>query len=219
DVPEWIIDKAKRSKELTLDDNPIDILDVEKKGRKAKLYNEDKLSITWSISKYGKHTLRLSGLVKRMITPPQYSFDDIWKLLLGDDFKFWDSDNSKFLVSFNQLSEKERHTFKTTRVFNNPNLKGLGTFNEFNMDLDIAPSSQEEAEKWGNWLLIEDLSKFITEKGYREHVQEIKSKFPLFNISLLKQKDLVSKLNELATKNQRYRRKYWFVQTPLDLIV
>ena len=90
-------------------------------------------------------------------------------------------------------------------------------FNDLKIRFNIIPRTLEDAEQWVNWLLKHNLTEYLSRKRYFEYEKNIRMKFPSFEIKEKIQEDLIAEI--LKNKKDDYRRKFWLLQTPLDLLL
>ena len=105
------------------------------------------------------------------------------------------------------------------KEFSKPIVGGYGEFNPLEIILTIIPATQKDADNWANWLQITNLSNYMSREKFQEYQERISLKFLEYKANILSREQLISLLQKEKTKNPDMNKNYWFLQTPLDLII
>ncbi|MHA1357682.1 MAG: hypothetical protein ACTSRC_06200 [Candidatus Helarchaeota archaeon] len=221
-LPQWILNLEGKVIDLVCTSkNKVKIKSIAEKGQKIIVHQVEELKCELSIQDDGSITLSIFGRFNEKLQPPPLEFREVWKTLLGPIANDWDESVSspKLRVRFGELTDQERNTFLKDIAFGNPSIPNYGNFEQTVIkDVPIGPKTQEDANEWANWLLINNLTSYQFEKGYQRVVEEISQKFSKFKVSLPSRMELSNLLREkLLTTAERMPNHYWFVQAPLDL--
>jgi len=222
-LPQWILNcEGKVIDLLGNSKDTVMIKKIAEKGQKIIENQAQELKCELSIQNDGLTTLAISGRFNdQNLSPPPLKFREVWKILLGPLANNWDESQSppKLRVRFHDLTDREKNTFLKDVEFPNPSLPNYGNFERTTVEkVPIAPKTQEDANKWALWLLINNLTSYQFEKGYQRLVEETSQKFSKFKVTLPSQRELSKLLRErLLIAAERMPHYYWFVQAPLDL--
>jgi hypothetical protein len=197
------------------------IYKIERHGLVVPTVANDKLRLTLRVEPYGKVSLTLDGKFKRILASPKITFSEAWRDVLGPLASRWvERRNPPALsIEFERLTNSELSSFQKTLSLSNPKIEGLGSFEETEVEeVPIFPLTEVDASKWGNWLLENLVSNYITEQQFRALQERVKSMFPEFlELRLATLQDLINSLWRSKDRLDRLSPQYWFLQAPLDL--
>jgi len=165
-------------------------------------------------------SVSFSGFLNKKIEKiPEINIDELWLSLLGDLKYDWDSTKNALKVKFTNLSDSEKRTMKKTFKINNPIIPDLGMFDSTEIrDIHIIPKGKDDAQLWAEWLLIDKIVNYISKEQYKEMKNEIENQFEDFEINFPSMSELAKKVLALnENKEIIFPKKYWFLQTSLDL--
>lgn len=173
------------------------------------------VSVTLTIPQHGNTSLVFSHNGKSYHQDaPDLTFDEIWQQMLEAEFMWdaWDEVKSAWRIAYNeQLKPTERTTFLKSHTFQKPELIGLNQFEPCTVEnIEIAPATQQDADNWAIWLLEQSVNRYLTQGEFSKMQDEVRAKFPDFDVSLPSQKVLAQNLRESN------RNAFWYLQAPLD---
>lgn len=119
----------------------------------------------------------------------------------------WDIEQKRYSIRFDNLKEENRKTFEDKNF--------LSKWNDFEVqiqNLPLMPYDKEEAKKWRNWLLNEELKKeYFSITDFEEKATELNDKEALvtFSLDIPKTKEFVEKTNSMKV--------FWHLNAPMDL--
>jgi hypothetical protein len=225
-LPSWLLNIQKGTiiRLLAMGGENIQISSIEKQGRKSYKrldvraiieFNEDEQPIVQIKRKNSNKMIMESKFEKPL--------EDVLRELLGKEGINLDRINGNLvlLVNFNNLSEKDISTFKTTRKFVNPSIKGYGKFENVDLkDIPIFPITKEDAISWGNWLLERKINEYMDEETYNKTKEMISEGFsPRFQVSdlLVNFKTMLQLFKNKKQIEGQFSKNYWYLQAPIDL--
>ncbi len=121
---------------------------------------------------------------------------------------------TKWEASFDSLNDNERQSFKSSREYR---LRG-GIPDILPMDLnvsveniDLVPKTLNDAQKWLDWLVMEEVNTYITDSEiaylYGEKMEE-----KIFQNYILTSRSPISLIEKFNVRD----RKYWYLIAPVD---
>jgi hypothetical protein len=119
----------------------------------------------------------------------------------------WNNEQKRYLIRIEGLSEQMLTTFEDKNY--------TSKWNGFEVqvqNLPLMPYDKEEAKKWRNWLLNEELKKdYFNLTAFEEKALKLNEKEALatFNLDVPKIKDFIAKTDS--------KKVFWHLNTPLDL--
>jgi len=119
----------------------------------------------------------------------------------------WDIEQKRYSIRFDNLNEENRTTFEDKNL--------VSKWNGFEVqiqNLPLMPYDKDEAKKWRNWLLNEELKKeYFSITDFEEAAIELNEReaFSTFNLEVPKTKDFVEKTDS--------KKVFWHLQAPIDL--
>ena len=149
--------------------------------------------------------------------PEELTFDEIWNDLLSRNSLKWETE---FLeVSFDDLSNRERYSFKRPLKFDHPEIERYGAFDGMTVDdVPIAPRSKKDAREWARFLLEDSIKGYLTPERYQALVTEIEQKPGFYKYSeQLELPELATLAEQMRKKDGRMKMRNWFLRAPLDL--
>ena len=225
EVPNWI--KYLENKKVELLNKNKDVVKINHfLPHIEQLRNNLKASIHFDIAPQDhlvESKLVVTGdLRKNLSEIPQYSFEEVWSSLLGSESNKWDPIKSVLLCKFDEVKENNsRLNFAIDKTFPSPIILELGKFDDVIVkNISVKPVNENEANKWANWILEQEIKDYIDEDFYLKLCNNIAAKpqFSDFEISFISQKELAKKyIIREANGQLKFLEKFWFLQTPLDL--
>ncbi|GAB4348445.1 MAG: hypothetical protein OHK0038_27880 [Flammeovirgaceae bacterium] len=119
----------------------------------------------------------------------------------------WNIQQKRYSIRFDNLKEESRKTFEDKNF--------VSRWNDFEVqiqNLPLMPYDIEEAKKWRDWLLNEELEKdYFSIGDFEATASEINEKVALsaYNLDIPKAKDFIAKRNS--------KKVFWHLQAPMDL--
>lgn len=119
----------------------------------------------------------------------------------------WDNEQKRYGVRYAQLNEESR------KIFEDKNF--VSKWNGFEVaiqNLPLMPYDKEEAKKWRNWLLNEELKKeYFSSTDFEEIARELNEKVALsaYSLDIPKAKDFIEKTES--------KKVFWHLNAPMDL--
>ncbi len=119
----------------------------------------------------------------------------------------WNIEQKRYAIRFNGLSEQMLNTFEDKNY--------TSKWNGFEVqiqNLPLIPYDKEEAKKWRNWLLNEELkNEYFNKNDFEAKATELNEKEALATFSLN-----VPKVNDFIERTDS-KKVFWHLQAPLDL--
>ena len=194
---------------------------IEQKVVSRPVDNRDTVRIRLRLSQNSQPVLSLDGKFIRSPPPPRVEFRQAWINVLGSLAPYWDEDKEPpaLLTTFDQLKENERGSFATDLSLSDPQVSGLGHFdNTVVRDVPIAPRTKQDATRWAEWLLLRSVNTYQNKNRYAKLVEEVRSKFPDYrDIVLPSQARLAEDMRRRNRLEAGLPEEYWYLQAPLDL--
>ena len=179
------------------------------------------LSVSLILRMDGHNELSLSGRFQRRLPPPDMHLEDAWMNILGNRAKDWTKKDAVLLCSFDDLSDSDRRNFTINLELKAPVLPVLGRFKRTVVrNVPVAPLHMNDAQRWAEWLLIETLPGYVSEKDYERHVKQVSASFPRHQVRLPNQEELAKSVLEEEWKYGEggpMRKEYWYLRAPIDL--
>jgi len=119
----------------------------------------------------------------------------------------WNNEQNRYSIRFENLSEESRKTFEEKNF--------VSQWNGFEVkikNLPLMPYDKEEAKKWRNWMLNEELKKeYFSITDFEETAIELNEKEALetFSLDIPKTKDFIEKTDS--------KKVFWHLNAPMDL--
>lgn len=119
----------------------------------------------------------------------------------------WNNEYKRYSIRFDYLSDEMKRTFEDKNF--------TSKWNNFEVqiqNLPLMPYNKEEAKKWRNWLLNEELKKeYFSISDFEATATEINEKEALaaFSLDIPKIKDFVEKTDS--------KKVFWHLNAPMDL--
>jgi hypothetical protein len=179
--------------------------------------------ITWTVSDAQSHPVHVDGAFQTHdIEPPEVRFDEIWLGILGDRAQDWKPTEKRTClhVSFKEITDAERASFRWDMTFERPKIPDLGEFDPTEAGgVPVAPRSQKDADQWATWLLGHRVNSYMELDGFAKLQAEVRREIPEFDLDLPGRHDLVRALRQGLGNGDgdRPAAGYWFLQAPLDL--
>ena len=228
-LPEWLMPIQNEKIKIYNKKKNIHIFNIDEKGILFPSKHNQSLTISLTIDRNG-NKMEFSGYssVTKEI-PNDLSFDIIWPKILGSSANFWEyifeRDKFALKISYNELNEYEKVNFVKNLKIEKPIIENYGRFDTTVVkNVPIAPKRTDDAQKWFEWFLMNNLSEYIPEQKYQLFLKTNWKKFPEFSNDLRfpTQKELIEKIKDIDNKKgirEHHSRKFWYLQTPLDLLL
>ena len=168
-------------------------------------------------------SLRLRGTlagkgVDRSLPPPRgYDHGDVWRALLRSNGAedWWKPRSGKLRVSFKNLRDDARASFRLRMPFKSPEIQGLGRFDDTAVDgVPLEPAGAADAQRWFEWHLERRCAERTQWPDvFAANVTAISALFPGFNLDLPDQRAYAQGMQG----TDRPRPAYWNLQAPMDL--
>ena len=183
---------------------------------------EQQATITLVLERWREPALNIQ--VEQRIHPlpaPDVQYMDLFLALLHLENLSWNKEIEAVECQYGDLSDEEKRSFKRDFVINEPQLNGLGIFNQTVINgVSITPITQNDAELWADFLVKDAIRDYITENGYEEIVGEVREKFPLWeNLRIRSIEEFIQEEQEAMIRDRIFSSRYWFLQAPRDLQV
>ncbi|HOJ66649.1 MAG TPA: hypothetical protein PLZ54_06695 [Paludibacteraceae bacterium] len=127
--------------------------------------------------------------------------------IISDVLPEWNNEKNRYSIRFDQLKEESKRTFEEKHY----ECEWEG-FKIQIQNLPLMPYDKEEAKKWRNWLLNEELKKeYFSMSDFDEEAIELNEKEALaaFSLDIPKIKDYIEKTES--------KKVFWHLQAPIDL--
>ena len=213
EVPFYV--KRLVGKIINLQDKQIKIYNIQPYCQEIRPSNKEELFLTLSLSEYKDYELIFSGLIKNTkILNLNKNFNNLFKELLNSEAKNWIVRNNqyKFHVKYENLSEKELNTFYKDLWLKEPSLENYGSFRSTNIEnIPITPQTDQDAQKWVEFLVWNDITDYITEEKYISIWQKHIQLFTGFYIYRISNEDLFK--SRLKDGNNK-PNQFWYIQIP-----
>lgn len=200
---------------INLQDKQIKIYDIQPYCQEIKPSSKEELYLTLSLSEYKDYELIFSGLIKNTkILKIEQNFNDLFKQLLNSESRNWIMRNTqyKYHMKYEDLAEKELNTFNMDLWLKEPTLENLGSFRSTNVEkVPITPQTDQDAQKWVEFLVWNDITDYITEEKYNTIWQKHIQQFTGYIINRISKEDLLkSRLKDGSNKPNQF----WYIQIP-----
>ncbi|TKC98027.1 hypothetical protein [Polyangium fumosum] len=139
-----------------------------------------------------------------------------WELLRHNQIAdLWNAQTGKLRIPFRSLQREEaRKTFRLRLPFKGPEISGLGRFEDMSVEgIPIEPASQEDAQRWFEWLLVDRAAETQWPELYTRNTTELGALFPGFTLRAPAQGDLAHSIRG----TERPRPAFWHLQATIDL--
>lgn len=200
---------------------PVRIIRIEPKVQPLAV--EDTLSLELSFEPDGAEaSLRLQGTLagadidRSLPAPRGPTHAGVWRALLRSNGAedWWSPLSGKLRVSFKNLREDARSSFRMRMTFKSPEVVGLGRFEDTTVDgVPLEPASGADAQRWFEWLLAARADRPQWSDVFAANVAALQALFPGFDIRVPGQREFA-----LAMRGaERPPPAYWHLQAPMDL--
>lgn len=149
------------------------------------------------------------------LEPPNLDYQTVWHQLLRAVHleSAWDDDARALRVSFQNTIDAERVRMTRDLQVDRPELAGLGQFESVRVaDVNLRPSSRDEASKWAKWRLLNSLGTYIAEADLPELFREAEAPFADLNPQRPSLLDLAAE----ARGPDRPPPRFWHLQALAD---
>lgn len=141
----------------------------------------------------------------------------VWEGLLRGEglLHAWNAGKSAMAVGFDGLTDPERRDRVRSLHFAAPEISGLGKFEPLKVDgVALTPASPEDAQKWAEWRLMNNIGDFAAEHRFQSWWEEARKPFSEFALRQPDRAALVAALRPIASNKPDAR--YWRLQAALD---
>jgi hypothetical protein len=149
----------------------------------------------------------------------QLDYQKVLPNLVRQTGQNWSEGKQAIPVSFNKIDYPQKKSFVSDIQIEAPEIQNLGIFESSTLkSVPVAPRSRGDAQKWYDFLLVDEISTYLTEAGFNNHVDKQKEKFANFGYDLAVPtlQDMVAEFSSLRDDNT-YHPIYWFLNAPRDL--
>jgi len=224
DIPDWI--KNLENNKIKLFNKKNEVIEIYRFHDKIQMMENDlDVIIHYIVSpahKMEDSKLIMNGdLKKELYRVPEYTFEEIWHALLGDESNRWDLDNNAYKCKLDEIDKDSRLNFKIEKSFKKPKILDLGQFNDIKVkNIPIIPMDSLEANKWAIWILEQQISDYLDNRDYLELCSSIKNMKPFnnFKISFPTQLEMTERFVEKDSNGDiKFLEKFWYLKSPLEL--
>ena len=216
-IEDWITETCKEMEGLVIDGEKVRIDNIEKKGQLEKISGEEEIWIKWKISDKTLYSMKTTGFINRNLEPPKITFEMLWLNLLQENAIFWDNNDLSLTVKFDSLKDYEKRNFERDDKILQPKIDSLGIFEAVTIKYRIKPRTENDASRWAKWILINTVKNYLNEKEYDKFRIGILVQFSEYSLKLPTLKQLIDELKILKSRDEKFSRVYWYLQSPIDL--
>lgn len=143
-----------------------------------------RVTMRWRIDEDGSSIEVSDGSAKRHLPPPaDMTYGKAWgQLLENARIDGWDYGRDRLNVSYYKLDNAEKASMKRTLEFD-PEIEGA-EFDRLTKVVYIYPESEHDAQLWARDMLAGRISEYATIERYQRLADDIREKFPDFDVSL-----------------------------------
>lgn len=226
ELPQNFLETLEKSLRKTLllparNKEAVSIIEIAKSGSNAQYDGDYGLSL--SLKQNTKPRLYFNGKSKIQIDAPKdIDLFHILEEMLLDVGKLRDvNGNLVLLVKTKGLTSAELSTFRKNFTIRNPTIQNYGSFDPIQLNnLQIAPVSLAEAEKWARKLLVEGIDHYVDKKRYGNLVDEISRRFePTYEANEISSAlpDYNVALQSSIEGDKEFSKSFWYLVAPHDL--
>lgn len=190
-VPPWLGQACKRTFKTAASSVATRLDELAQKAEAIK--PDASLRLKWNI---GKGELGLVGKlgerdVDAELEAPERLPEELWRDLLEGAglWKDWDDGREELRVSFDATSDAERQTM-TRSVEIVPRIPDYGVFDRLTLELPINAATQDDAQRWAEWRLVNGIDDYATEAHYDEWSRKAAAPFGHYDVNLPKRAEL-----------------------------
>lgn len=125
----------------------------------------------------------------------------------------WNREYQLLFTSFDDTSNSERVQFVRHLSINRPTHPKYGQFEPTKIDIGIYPESQEDVNKWADWMLSQNITDFAFDDKYQEWIKESAKSFPLHTPVF---KPIFEKRSDFIDENGQRSKEYWYLSAVQD---
>lgn len=174
--------------------------------------NNDQIHFSWIWENLDKSYYIFSGQLGKSerqtnIKSEPITCDKDIQRTISEILPEWDNEQKRYGIRFDHLNEDSRKTFEDKNYVSKWN-----GFEVLIQNLPLMPYDKEEAKKWRNWLLNEELKKeYFSSTDFEETARELNEKVALsaYSLDIPKAKDFVEKTDS--------KKVFWHLNAPMDL--
>jgi hypothetical protein len=174
--------------------------------------SNDQIHFSWIWDNLEKSHYVFSGQIGKSERQPNIKSEPIpsdkeIQKTISEILPDWDIEQKRYSIRFDNLNEENRKTFEDKNF--------VSKWNGFEVqiqNLPLMPYDNEEAKKWRNWLLNEELKKeYYSITDFEEKATELNDKDALvtFSLDIPKTKEFVEQTNS--------KKVFWHLNAPFDL--
>jgi len=177
--------------------------------------SSENIELVWEWNNLNNSNFYFSGKIdKNSIKDHKIESDKNLEEYISNIFQSWDRNMQKLKVYFDEIKEIERKNFEKN---------GNGKYNDFNYNFEqipIMPYDKQDAVKWRNWLINQEIEKeYFLKYDFEKLVNEINNKngFSAYKNNL----DIpeISEYRENIYSKDRSKQSptFWHLSAPDDL--
>ncbi|MBA0169930.1 MULTISPECIES: hypothetical protein [Pectobacterium] len=174
-IPHWLSNACSITKmPAAIGNEPIRLDHIDTKIER--IADNARLSLEWRPE---INSLKLNGSIKEISvnsTPkaPEISFSDVWQELLENEqlWHQWQEAKGRLLVSFDLTDNTERSLLQRRLDFVKPGIQKFGNFEQIHRKVALFPQNQEDAQRWAEWKLKDQIHTYATEAEFAKWCQQ-----------------------------------------------
>ena len=162
--------------------------------------------------------LRVGGNI-HIISAPKIEYMKAFLAFLQQENISWNNEIGAVECKYADLKNEEKQSFKRNFLINEPQLNGLGVFDQTEISgITITPKTRGDAELWGDFLVKVAIRDYMTENRYELIIDEVREKFSSWeNLHIQSLEELIQEEKETINSVGLYASRFWFLQAPNDL--
>lgn len=206
-IPHWLRDACSITQmPAAIGNEPIRLDHIDTKIER--IADNARLALEWRPE---INSLKLNGSIKKIPVnsspqAPEVSFSDVWQELLENEqlWHQWQEAKGRLRVSFDLTNSTERSLLQRRLDFVKPGIEKFGNFEQIHRKVALFPQSQEDAQRWAEWKLKDQIHTYATEAEFAKWRQQALGLFEEYSNAI----ELPTRY-ELATDawQNRYDRK------------
>ncbi|SDL64604.1 hypothetical protein SAMN05660337_3493 [Maridesulfovibrio ferrireducens] len=176
-------------------------------GKAEKINSNIDIRLEWNILKN-----RLQLKEDKQLYPlaaPEVEDDVLWMDLLAccGLKEFWDEESESVHRRFQDvMDEKNRVSMKETFSINKPQVSDFGLFEKISLrDVSISAATQEDAQQWVVWRLMNGINQLMSSKRYEELCASASRPFKQYSVEFPER----DKLAKMLWEKKKDNRSWW----------
>ena len=146
---------------------------------------------------------------------PEMTYKDVWDEIMPDNVQYG-NDNNVLKVSYDETTLEQRLSMQMHIDVEEPNLKKYGSFDPIHETVSIHPKKKDHAERWAKDILVNKIKeRYVTKQKYEMLLNEIKLKFPTFEINKKERRDYLPS-KKLGHMDSDEIQQFWHIQAMED---